>query len=97
MRGLPITRLSGCIRKYMLNVTVYSKKECHLCEIAKEELKAIRREFDFTIKEVDIEKDSLSYEKFKHRIPVVEVDGKIISSGRVNRKKLIDLLKHQLQ
>ncbi|CAG0969682.1 hypothetical protein METP3_01362 [Methanosarcinales archaeon] len=77
----------------MLNVTVYSKKECHLCKIAKEELKAIRREFDFTIKEVDIEKDSLSYEKFKNRIPVVEVDGKIISSGRVNRKKLIDLLK----
>jgi len=81
----------------MLNVTIYSKKECHLCEIAKEELKAIRREFDFTIQEVDIEKDSLSYEKFKHRIPVVEVDGKIISSGRMNRKKLIDLLKQKYQ
>ncbi|MFZ3382872.1 MAG: glutaredoxin family protein [Candidatus Methanoperedens sp.] len=81
----------------MLNVTVYSKKECHLCEIAKEELKAIRCEFDFIIKEVDIEKDTLFYEKFKHHIPVVEVDGKIISTGRVDRKKLIALLKHQLQ
>ena len=81
----------------MLNVTVYSKKECHLCEIAKEELEVIRREFDFTLKEIDIEKDALAYEKYKHLIPVVEVDGKIISSGRVNRKKLIDLLKHQLQ
>lgn len=83
----------------MLNVTVYSKKECHLCEIAKEELKAITCEFDFTITEVDIEKDTLSYEKFKHQIPVVEVDGEIISSGRLNGKKLIALLKqkHQLQ
>ena len=81
----------------MLNVTIYSKKECHLCEIAKEELKAIRREFDFTIKEVDIEKDTLSYDKFKNLIPVVEVDGKIISTGRVNGKKLIDLLKQASQ
>ena len=81
----------------MLNVTVYSKKECHLCEIAKEELEVIRREFDFTIKEVDIEKDTLSYEKFKHQIPVVEVDGEIISSGRLNGKKLIALLKQKYQ
>ena len=81
----------------MLNVTIYSKKECHLCEIAKEDLEVIRREFDFTLEEVDIEKDTFAYEKFKHLIPVVEVNGKIISSGRVNGKKLIDLLKHQLQ
>ncbi len=78
-------------------MTLYSKKECHLCEIAKEELKAIRREFEFALEEVDIEKDTLSYEKFKHHIPVVEVDGKIISSGRVNRKKLIALLKQNYQ
>ncbi|MFZ3169761.1 MAG: glutaredoxin family protein [Candidatus Methanoperedens sp.] len=81
----------------MLNVTIYSKKECHLCKIAKEDLEVIRREFDFTLEEVDIEKDIFAYEKFKHLIPVVEVNGKIISSGRVNGKKLIDLFKHQLQ
>lgn len=81
----------------MLNVIIYSKKECHLCEIAKEELEVIRREFDFTFEEVDIEKDALAYEKFKHLIPVVEVDGKIISSGRLNGKKLIDLLKQKYQ
>jgi len=81
----------------MLNVIIYSKKECHLCEIAKEELEVIRREFDFTFEEVDIEKDALAYEKFKHLIPVVEVDGRIISSGRLNGKKLIDLLKQKCQ
>ncbi|VVB54516.1 Uncharacterised protein [uncultured archaeon] len=81
----------------MLKVTVYSKKECHLCEIAKEELEVIRREFDFCLEEVDIEKDALAYEKYKHLIPVVEVDGKIISSGRVDRKKLTALLKPKYQ
>ena len=81
----------------MLNVTIYSKKECHLCEIAKKDLEVIRREFDFTLAEVDIEKDTFAYEKFKHLIPVVEVDGKIISSGRVDRKKITALLKQASQ
>ena len=81
----------------MVDIIIYSKKECHLCEIAKEELQAIRREFDFSFKEVDIEKDKLAFEKFKYLIPVVEVDGEIISTGMVNRKKLKDILKQKSQ
>ena len=82
----------------MLNITIYSKKECHLCDIAKEELEDIRREFDFSLKEINIEKDTVAFEKFKHLIPVVEVDGKIISTGKVNGKKIKDILKQsQLQ
>jgi len=81
----------------MLNITIYSKKECHLCDIAKEELEAIRREFDFSIKEINIEKDTIAFEKFKHLIPVVEVDGKIISTGKVDGKKIKDILKQKPQ
>lgn len=81
----------------MLNITIYSKKECHLCDIAKEELEDIRREFDFSLKEINIEKDTVAFEKFKHQIPVVEVDGKIISTGKVNGKKIKDLLKQKSQ
>ncbi|MCX9026554.1 MAG: glutaredoxin family protein [Candidatus Methanoperedens sp.] len=78
-------------------MTIYTKKECHLCLIAKEELEIIRREFHFTLEEVDIEKDAFAYEKFKHQIPIVEVDGEIISSGKVNGKKLKDKLKQGSQ
>jgi len=81
----------------MVDIIIYSKKECHLCDIAKEELEAIRYEFDFSFKEVDIEKDKLAFEKFKYLIPVVEVDGEIISTGMVNRKKLKDILKQKSQ
>ena len=80
-----------------MNITIYSKKECHLCDIAKEELEAIRREFDFSIKEINIEKDTIAFEKFKHLIPVVEVDGKIISTGKVDGKKIKDILKQKPQ
>jgi glutaredoxin len=80
----------------MATVTIYSKKECHLCDIAKEELKALQCDFEFSLKEVDIEKDKLAFEKYKYLIPVIEMDGEIISTYRVNEKKLTDILKFQL-
>ncbi|HEX7574788.1 MAG TPA: glutaredoxin family protein [Candidatus Methanoperedens sp.] len=81
----------------MATVTIYSKKECHLCDVAKEELEALRCDFGFSLKEVDIEQDKLAFEKYKFLIPVIEVDGEIISTYRVNEKKLTDILKVKSQ
>ena len=81
----------------METVTIYSKKECHLCDIAKEVLEALRCDFEFSLKEVDIEKDKLAFEKYKYLIPVIEVDGEIVSTYRVNEKKLTDILKVKSQ
>jgi glutaredoxin len=81
----------------MATVTIYSKKECHLCDIAKEELEALRCEFEFSINEVDIEKDKLAFEKYKYLIPVVEVDGKTISTYKVDTKKMKALLSRKSQ
>ena len=81
----------------METVTIYSKKECHLCDIAKEQLEALRCDFGFSLKEVDIEQDKLAFEKYKYLIPVIEVDGEIISTYRVNEKKLTDILKVKSQ
>ena len=81
----------------MATVTIYSKKECHLCDIAKEELEALQCDYEFSLKEVDIENDKLAFEKYKYLIPVIEVDGEIISTYRVNEKKLTDILKVKSQ
>ncbi len=79
----------------MANIILYSKKECHLCEIAKEELEAIRKEIDFSYRETDIEKDKHAFEKFKYLIPVLEIDGTIISTYKVDGKKLKEILKQK--
>ena len=79
----------------MVTVTIYSKKECHLCDIAKEELEAVRREFYFSYREVDIEKDGSAFEKFKYLIPVVEVDGEIVSTGRIKGEKIREILRQK--
>ncbi len=77
----------------MLNLKVYSKKNCHLCDIAKEQLLKLQRELMFSITEVDIEKDSEAFEKYKYLIPVVEIDGRIISTYRINEDELKDLIR----
>lgn len=81
----------------MATVTIYSKKECHLCDIAKEELEALQCEFDFSINEVDIEKDKPALEKYKYLIPVVEIEGRIISTYKVDTKKMKILLSRKSQ
>jgi glutaredoxin len=81
----------------MATVTIYSKKGCHLCDIAKEELYALRCDFEFSLNEVDIEKDKLAFEKYKYLIPVVELDGLIISNYKVDTKKMKAILSKKSQ
>jgi glutaredoxin len=81
----------------MATVTIYSKKECHLCDIAKEELEALQCDFEFSFNEVDIEKDKIAFGKYKYLIPVIEVDGEIISNYKVFPNKLKALLKKKSQ
>ena len=64
----------------MTVVTVYSRPECHLCAEAVEELVALHGEgYRFDLHEVDIESDELLLRRMLERIPVVEVDGGVVS------------------
>ncbi len=81
----------------MVNITIYSKNNCHLCDIAKEALIKIRKEFPFSLREVDIEKDKKIFEKYKYLIPVIEIDGKITFTYKVNETELKTILKLKSQ
>jgi glutaredoxin-like protein DUF836 len=62
------------------DVVVYSRPECHLCEEAIEKLIALHGEgYRFNLHEVDIESDELLLRRHLERIPVVEVDGIVVS------------------
>jgi glutaredoxin len=76
----------------MVNITLYSKKDCHLCDIAKETLLKIQEEFPFSLTEIDIEKDENAFEKYKYLIPVLEIDGEEIFTYRINETELKRLL-----
>jgi len=81
----------------MVNITIYSKKNCHLCDVAKETLIKIRSEFPFSLTEVDIEKDKTIFEKYKYLIPVIEIDGEKIFTYKVNEDELKKILKLKSQ
>jgi glutaredoxin len=62
-------------------VVVYTREGCHLCEEAIEKVVALHSEEgrQFTLREVDIESDERLLREMLERIPVVEVDGALVS------------------
>jgi len=67
-------------RRATVVVTVYTRPGCHLCDEAIEEIVAIHEEGrSFELHEVDIESDELLLRRMLERIPVVEVDGVVVS------------------
>ncbi len=77
----------------MVKITIYSKKDCHLCDIAKETLLKLQKEFPFSLTEIDIEKDKLAFEKYKYLIPVIEIDDEKVFTYKVNEAELKTILK----
>jgi glutaredoxin len=60
----------------MHDVVVYSRKECHLCEVVKATLIEVQGEADFQWREVDIDADPELQRKYNEEVPVVFIDGR---------------------
>jgi len=57
----------------MLNVTLYTRKDCRPCEQAKADLESIQEKYPHRLVEIDIDTDPVLYKKYLAEIPVVEV------------------------
>jgi uncharacterized membrane protein len=71
----------------MLNVTLYTRKGCKLCDEVKEELNDLQTKYPHRLAEVDIESDSALMENFALEIPVVEA-GPYRLKAPITRQKL---------
>jgi glutaredoxin len=61
-------------------VVVYSRPGCHLCEEAVAAIVGLHGEgYRFGLHEIDIESDELLLRRHLERIPVVEIDGTVVS------------------
>ncbi|MGB7875258.1 MAG: glutaredoxin family protein [Anaerolineales bacterium] len=72
----------------MLTVTLYMREECHLCEQAKEDLKALQEKYPHRLVEVDIDSDPALQQAYLVDIPVVEV-GPYRLKAPFDRQKLM--------
>ena len=65
-------------------VTVYTRKGCHLCDVAIETLESLQPELQFDIEKRFIEGDSALEEKYGEKIPVILIDGQHHDFWRVD-------------
>jgi glutaredoxin len=57
-------------------VVVYHAQGCHLCDRALEQLRALKAELGFSLREVDITGDEALEAEYREWLPVVEIDGR---------------------
>ena len=72
----------------MKEVVLYTREACSLCKTAKAVILAVKREVEFTFREVDIDGSPELFEEHKHDIPVIEIDGKRAFKYRVDADTL---------
>lgn len=71
---------------------LYTRKNCHLCEVAKEE---IRKNFgSLPIREIDVDTDPTLIERFGEEVPVCFIGDQKAFKYRVDLRRLRRLLKN---
>jgi glutaredoxin len=73
-----------------VNVTLYTRKGCHLCEVAYQTL--VEHGLEPQLVDIDTGADESLRAEFDTCLPVVEIDGKIRFRGRVEPLLLKRLL-----
>lgn len=80
----------------MITIEVMTKKDCSLCDDAKEIIEQVIAELPAELKMTDIESDLELFERYKEKIPVVLINGKKSFVYKVHpitlRKKLEKIL-----
>lgn len=59
----------------MITIEVMTKNECSLCDDVKKIIEQAIVEFPVELKMTDIESDSVLFERYKEKIPVVLING----------------------
>jgi glutaredoxin len=73
-----------------VDVVLYGRPGCHLCDEARGAIAEIAAggPWDVRLREVDIERDDDLFRRYLERIPVVAVDGEVVSELIPDRSAL---------
>jgi glutaredoxin len=78
-------------------VTVYSRKNCHLCDVAIESLETVKSELNFEIEKIYIDGDAELTTKYGEEVPVIHIDGKHHDIFRVDLERFRSSLEKHRQ
>ncbi|WP_174728651.1 glutaredoxin family protein [Mesobacillus harenae] len=69
-------------------VKLYTRKQCPLCDKAKNVLIELQHDWEFVLEEVDIAAEDRLTELYGLMIPVVELNGDELQYGQINKNYL---------
>ena len=72
----------------MIELTLYSRAGCHLCDDMQRDLEAQHAQFDFALRRVDIDTDPVLQARYRTRIPVLAHGEHEICIFRLDREAL---------
>ena len=78
-------------------VMMYSRRNCHLCEVAKEVVESARNEAEFEFEVVFIDGDAGLEKEYGEEVPVTFINGKRHDYFRVDRTRFIGAILHPHQ
>ena len=70
-----------------IKVTIYSRSNCHLCEVALGVLEQLQGEIDFAIEKLFIDNDSELEKKYGEQVPVILINGVMHDFFRVDPER----------
>jgi hypothetical protein len=79
-----------------LQVVMFTRTRCHLCEQAWEELRRAQEHYGFAMEAIDVDRDPNLKARHGECVPVVTLGGKVRFRGGVNRVLLRRLLEAEL-
>ena len=72
-----------------IELTLYTRPGCHLCDDLKQILLRVRRRQAFDLKEVDISGDPVLERRYGHDVPVMLLDGVETARHRIDEAELV--------
>ena len=74
--------------KDSIQITIYTRPDCCLCEEMKVLLQGVIRSYPLELNEVNIDQDPELQERFGHEIPVLFIEGRKAFKYRVTEREL---------
>jgi len=70
-----------------IEVTIYSRSNCHLCEVALAVLQGLQDEITFSIEKILIDGDAELEKKYGEQVPVIHINGQMHDFFRVDPER----------
>jgi hypothetical protein len=80
-----------------LELVLYTRAGCHLCDVMKEEIARARLSRTCTLREVDIDRDPKLVERYERSVPVLEIDGRAAFKVRCTAEEIVRKVERALR